>query len=394
MQQEKTETLPDVSSDAALIRRERQLHVLSQASLELNRVLESASIFRALVEFAVELVGAEGGWAGIYEDDSLHFTEYHRNGSWRKHELSLTREEHIAGWIIENKMPYTCYGAADDPLVMANLQQSLGFTTLVALPIVSPEDDLIAYLEIHDKQGSEHFDDQDLYMLMGLVAGAAIALSNAIALGKLHDTAEELSLMARFFENSGDGMIITDELGRVQTVNDALTQLTGHHTDTLSDMTLHLPQHFSGETEEFLSELWNQIQKNDHWQGEIRLRHKDGHSFPAQVVINSLKDKTGSVLHYTCIFSDLSNAEKVRKLEHLAHHDTLTGLPNRLLFHARLSHALEHAKRKGTKLAVLFLDLDGFKAVNDTHGHDMGDLLLKSVARRLQASVRSSDTVA
>ena len=127
--------------------------------------------------------------------------------------------------------------------------------------------------------------------------------------------------------------------------------------------------------EQFYASMWSTIRENGHWQGEIWNRRKNGDIFPEWLNISVVKDERDRVTHYVGVFSDISAMkESESRLDHLAHHDPLTSLPNRLLLNARMEHALARAHRSNSLLAVLFLDLDHFKNINDTLGHPIGDL--------------------
>ena len=141
--------------------------------------------------------------------------------------------------------------------------------------------------------------------------------------------------------------------------------------------------------------MWRSLAEQGSWQGEIYNRRKNGEIYPEWLTINSVKNDEGEVSNYVSIFSDITAIKSSqRRIEFLATHDELTGLPNRSLLVDRLKHALSQAKRQEQRIAVLFIDLDNFKNINDTLGHDVGDILLKQAAERLQRCVRDSDTLA
>lgn len=204
---------------------------------------------------------------------------------------------------------------------------------------------------------------------------------------------EKLRLSAIVFENTAEGVMITDCTGRIISANKAFSEITGYGQEELIGKTGSILK--SGRhDEQFYAAMWGEIRVSGHWQGEIWNRRKNGDTYPEWLTISAVKDEHGEVTHYVGVFSDISALkESESKLDHLAHHDPLTGLPNRLLLNARTEHSLSRARRNNSLLAILFLDLDHFKNINDTLGHPVGDLLLQETAQRLVACVREEDTV-
>ena len=205
---------------------------------------------------------------------------------------------------------------------------------------------------------------------------------------------EQLRLAARVFDRAAEGVVVTDINQCILTVNDAFSNVTGYSreeavgkTPRILNSGKHLP--------EFYLDMWEKIDAQGWWQGEIWNRNKKGDLYLEWLSINTVKDQEGRVVNYVAMFSDITLVkESQHRVEFLATHDDLTSLPNRTLFNDRLRLALARATRSEESLAVLFLDLDNFKIVNDTLGHDIGDKLLKQVAARLLECVRAEDTVA
>jgi diguanylate cyclase (GGDEF)-like protein/PAS domain S-box-containing protein len=205
---------------------------------------------------------------------------------------------------------------------------------------------------------------------------------------------EKLRLWGRVFESTAEGVMITDAQERIVAVNRAFTVITGY---TETEIIGKTPRFLgSGRQDaEFYAALWDSLKATRQWQGEIWNRRKDGEMYPEWLTISAVEDSNDQVSHYVAVFSDISAMKQSQEqLDFLAHHDPLTELPNRLLFNARLEHSIQRAHREGRQLAVLFLDLDHFKNVNDTLGHPVGDQLLQSVAREVAAQVRAEDTLA
>ncbi len=203
---------------------------------------------------------------------------------------------------------------------------------------------------------------------------------------------EKLHLAAKIIENSNEALITTDNMGRVVDVNEAFCKITGYsREDVLSQM----EDLFQLGIKESNSEIWETVFSTGAWQGEVWDKRKNGELYPKLLSVSSVKNNEGVGTHYVGTFSDITKIKKAEKhLQHLAHFDPLTNLPNRLLFRDRLQRALIEADRKKTIGALMLLDLDRFKNINDTLGHGAGDKLLMLVSERLTHSVRQSDTVA
>lgn len=203
-----------------------------------------------------------------------------------------------------------------------------------------------------------------------------------------------LELMSSVYAHTREGVIITDAAGCIVDVNTAFTRITGHARAEVLGLTPSMLQ--SGQhPPEYFAAMWASLIANGQWHGEIWNRRKDG-SLQANIMnISAIRDADGRTTNYIAVFSDITTIkEHQQRLERLAHHDPLTDLPNRTLFADRLQQAMLHTVRRGTLLAVVYMDLDGFKAINDRHGHAAGDQLLGAVARNLKGALREGDTLA
>jgi len=204
---------------------------------------------------------------------------------------------------------------------------------------------------------------------------------------------QELHIAETAFD-SYDGMMITDADNRILRINKAFSKITGYssaevvgRTPSLLKSGLHQP--------EFYESLWNSIHNIGVWEGEILNKRKNGDVYPDHLTITAVKNETGGITHFVATHSDITLSKTAEiEIKNLAFFDPLTHLPNRRLLLDRLTQSLVYSARHGTAGALLFIDLDNFKVLNDTLGHDIGDLLLQQVAQRLTACVREGDTVA
>ena len=210
----------------------------------------------------------------------------------------------------------------------------------------------------------------------------------------LREDQQRLKLSAAVLDSTGEGVLITDVRGVIVAVNRAFCAITGYsEAEALGKTPGMLRSEHQGQ--DFYRQMWKTLAEGDIWRGEIWNRRKTGEVYPEWLTISAIRDDEGGINHYVGVFSDISSLKQSQeRLEHLAHFDSLTDLPNRVLFQDRLGHAIERSARYQELIGVLILDLDGFKNVNDSLGHPVGDRLLQQVAIRLQACVRGGDTVA
>lgn len=205
---------------------------------------------------------------------------------------------------------------------------------------------------------------------------------------------EKLKLAASVFQEAGEGIVITDADANIIDVNRTFTELTGYARDDVIGAGPNMLK--SGQQDEsFYQRLWASLLSKGYWRGEMVDRRKDGSLFVERTSIIAIKDDAGTIRHYIGIFSDVTEEKQQQeRIERLAYYDSLTHLPNRILLADRMAQALSRADRLGRSVAVCYLDLDGFKPVNDQFGHKAGDKVLVEIAHRLSDTIRADDTVA
>ncbi len=203
-----------------------------------------------------------------------------------------------------------------------------------------------------------------------------------------------LRLAASVFSHADEGIMITDADGRIVDVNQVFSRITGYRRDEVvgrNPAMLQSGHHDAG----FYKAMWQALLEQGHWSGEIWNRRKNGEAYPESLKLSAVRNADGKIIHFVGIFSDITELKTlVNELEHSANYDALTNLPNRFLLDDRIKQEISQADRHKRSLALAFIDLDGFKAVNDLYGHNVGDELLIALASRMRSALREIDTLA
>jgi len=241
--------------------------------------------------------------------------------------------------------------------------------------------------------GEEHYLASTRFPLMDEEGHIDSVCTQAIDVTARVQAQEQLRLAARVFEHSGEGILVTDQHSKIVTVNDAFTRITGYTPAEAIGQTPALLR--SGKHDEhFYAEMWQDLCDRGWWQGEVWNRRKDGSVYMEWLTINAVRDREANLLHYIGVFSDIEAVREGKdRLSYLATHDDLTGLANRTLFQDRVQQLITQGQRIHQPFAVLFIDLDDFKLVNDSAGHAAGDRLLIEASQRLRDTLRDADTV-
>ena len=201
-------------------------------------------------------------------------------------------------------------------------------------------------------------------------------------------------LAATVFSHAREGIILVAPYGRVISVNEAFSRLTGYGEDEVKGRELN-SHRMVRRLAAFYAPMKNALDFHGHWSGEIQSNHNDGREMTSRISISAVHDRHGNVQHYVALLSDMTQVkQRLQLLERDARYDALTQLPNRLLLAERMRQALGKARIHQHKVAIAFIDLDGFKALNDSYGHDWGDRVLQIVAARINATLREGDTLA
>lgn len=266
------------------------------------------------------------------------------------------------------------------------LAQRAGLGACWSQPILSPSGKVLGTFAIYHRHASA----PTAADLQSIDYEAQLA---ALAIEKIASDAS-LQLAASVFSHAREGIMITDVEGNIVEVNETFSRITGYaHDEVIGRNSAMLQSHLH--TPEFYQSITEALADKDHWYGEVWSQRKNGETYPQMVTISAVRDRESRTVNYVSLFTDITlMKEHQHQLERIAHYDLLTGLPNRALLADRLQQAILQSRRRQRPMGVVFLDLDGFKIINDTHGHVVGDHLLVTVAQRIKGTLRESDTLA
>ncbi len=385
---------------AALRNMNRIYAVLSNINQAIVRMSEPAELFSEACRIAVDEGQFKMAWIGTPDFEQNRLRVAAQAGMTQDYldhiQISLQDDEFgrgPTGIAYREGRHAFCNDIEHDPNLAPWRDKllELGFRSSVSLPI-KVHGVVRATFTCYIAEAG-FFNEQELLLLDEMAGDVGFAFE-VWELNQERQRAEDrLRQSAAVFEHTREGVLVTDTDLHITLVNRAFCDITGYTAQEVLGQSPSLLA--SGRHDrEFFSEMWTNIKTAGHWQGEIWNRRKNGEVYPELLSISVVKNGLGQPANYVGVFADISKIKASEdRLDFLAHHDPLTRLPNRLLMNSRLEHAIEFAARSKQKLALLVIDLDRFKDVNDSYGHAMGDELLQQVADRLVTRLRSVDTL-
>ena len=385
-----------------LRRANRALRVLTEVNHSLVHAHDEVTLLRQACASLVQTGGYRMAWAGYAEHDT-HRTirpvavSGHNNGYVEAMQLSWADTERgrgAAGTSIRERRPDIARDIATDPRYAPwrNAALARGYASSISLPLLY-DSQVYGNFSLYSDQALA-FDPEEVEILQQLANDMGYGI-HSLRTRLAHTHAEnQLRLAASALENTAEAVFITDVNARIIFVNKSFSTITGF----LAEEVIARPWEVIAsdrDSDSRSNNLRQALDESSYWQGELWARRKNGEPYPALFSITKVPEADGSVSHFVGVFNDISQYKDYQsRLEFLASHDALTGLPNRMLLRDRLEETIFRAQRDRSSAAVLFLDLDRFKSINDTLGHSVGDTLLLQVAGRLRDGVREIDTVA
>lgn len=384
------------------IRRLTELYAaLSQCNQAIARCSREDELLPEICRDAVQFGGMKMAWIGMVDEASQTVRPVASSGSGKEYLLDIHISVNPAdpsgqgpiGIVIREGRPYWCQDYLNEPLLGLWHERgaACGWASSAALPLYR-HGAIVGVLTLYSGELNA-FDEAERHLLESMATDISFALTRFSLLEERAKIEDESRIAAVTFETQ-EAILITSAEANILRVNQAFQEITGYQSD---EVVGHNPRIFqSGRHDaEFYRGMWAMLLSTGKWSGEIWGKRKNGEIYPKAMTITAVYDAKQQVTNYVAVFRDISLHKKTEQEIHLlAFYDPLTQLPNRRLLVDRLQRAMPVSMRTGKHCALLFLDLDHFKTINDTQGHAIGDLLLVVVAHRLQGCVREGDSVA
>ncbi len=397
--------ITDITERKQSEERIQRLTKLYKALGEINQAIvrmeKKEELFPLVCRCAIELGGMKLAWIGQLDQATGMVTPVASAGDSADYlknlrvSSSLDAPEGLSttGTAIRENRPVIVNDFLQNPMTMPWKAHAdrIGWASAAAFPIQRGGVPFAVLTVCHEQANA--FDSENIELLKEISKDISFALDNFDRELQRIAGEESLQLAASVYKTSSEGILITDADNWIIAINQAFTKITGYEIEEVLGQN-SLVFNSDHQDEDFLQNMRQEIEVNGEWEGEVWDRRKNGEVYTKWLNINSIYNDTGSVQRRVVMFTDITQKRETEQLIwHQANYDFLTALPNRQMFHDRLDQEMKTCNRAGLQLALLFIDIDHFKEVNDTLGHDLGDALLKEVALRLRGCVREIDTV-
>ncbi len=374
---------------------------ISEINLAIVRMEQKTELFPLVCRCAVEFGGMKIAWVGQLDKTAEMILPVASYGDFTGYIDSLKVSSNsdvvegrgATGTALRENRPVIINDFISNPMTSPWREQALamGWASAAAFPIQRNGKKFAVLTVCHEHLNA--FDSEAIALLEDMSKDISFAIDNFDREMQRKAGEESLRIAASVYETSSEGILITDANNLIITINTAFTKITGYSLDDVigkSPNILNSGRH----DDEFFKNMWREINMTGKWQGEIWDKRKNGEIYPKRLMINTVYTEDGFVQRRIAMFTDITQKTEADQLIwEQANFDFLTGLPNRQMFHDRLNQEIKKTNRNNLQLALLFIDLDRFKEINDNFGHDVGDLMLKEVAIRLNQCVRKTDTL-
>jgi diguanylate cyclase (GGDEF)-like protein/PAS domain S-box-containing protein len=374
---------------------------LSECNQAIVRCSNQDELFKVICADAVRFGKMKSAWIGLVDEAAGVIRPMAWDGHGQEYMPGIRIPLHgddmalgPAGIAYRDDKPMWCQDYLNDPTTAPRHESAdhYGWGSAAALPL--HQDGKVVGVFVLYVSAVNGFDEPARNLLTEMAMDISFALNRFSSEVRRKASEEQLKLAAEVFRNSTEGFLISDADANIILVNEAFTRITGYTLDEALGQNPHFIAS-DKQSQNFYEVMWQDIRAQGFWRGEIWNRKKTGEIYPEWLSISRVQDTDGNTTHYIGIFSDITEKKNAEERIHwLAHFDELTGLPNRTLLTDRIVHAISQSQRSGEPMALMFLDLDHFKNINDSLGHHIGDRLLIQLGERLKTAVRNEDTVA
>ncbi len=398
-------TLQDVTvqkqNEASMLRLRRLYVASSQCSHAVVRSADETALFQEVCRIAVEFGGMKVAWIGMIEAGTGQINPVMSYGDDERYldrvVISFNENDPFgsgpSGIAVREGHPVYCHDAEKDTMTepWRELACQAGWKSVLSLPLYKNGKAIGVFVVYADK--AHTIDHEHRTLLVKMAEDISFSLRNFDREKARNQAERQLKIGFNVFEHSMEGFVFTDSENKIILANPAFTKITGFENEEVIGKSPSILSS-GNQQSDFYSDMWSAINQTGYWQGEILNRKKDGSLYLQWLAVSRILDDDGNVENYVGIFRDITQYKaNEERMNWLAHFDSLTGLPNRTLLNDRCAHAISMTKRSGQRLALMFLDLDNFKHINESLGYHIGDKLLSMMSKRLTNTLREQDTV-
>lgn len=388
-------------SNEKLQRITRLYSALSQCNKAIVHCVDETELFPLICRIPVEYGGMKMAWVGKVDEQAKQVipAAWYGSGTEYLENLNISTDtgdptgRGPTGIALRENRPFWCQDFANDPVTAPWHEQGAhyGWGSSASIPL-SCRNKVVGLLTLYASE-TNAFDEPARNLLIEMGMDISFALDRFTSEAETKNMEKSLIQLAHAVEQSPTTVIITDLDSNIEYVNPTFAKLTGYDPEEVIGRNPRIFQ--SGKTpRKIYEEMWALLKRGESWQGELINRRKDGSEYIEDVIISPVRQADGRITNYLAIKEDITEKKKnEERIENLKHFDQLTGLPNQTLLSDRFNYSLSRAQRNGECLAIMFVDLDNFKTINDTLGHTVGDQLLMEVANRMKEALRREDTV-